>query len=43
MGYTSNYTPVHVPTDRNLQNQLLPVRLVAVDGDCCIGEICTHA
>lgn len=41
MGYTANYTPVHVLTDRDLQNRLLPVRLVSVDGDRCIGELCS--
>ena len=39
MGYTPNYTPVHVRAEDILQNQILPVRLISSDGERCIGEI----
>ncbi len=39
MGYTANYTPVHVFTQQRLQNQLLSTRIISSDGDRCTGEL----
>ena len=38
-GYTKNYTPVKVRCDRDLHGKILPVRLVSVFGDACLGEL----
>ncbi len=38
-GYTKNYTPVKVRCDRDLHGKILPVRLVSVSGDACLGEL----
>lgn len=37
-GYTKNYTPVKVKSDRELNGEILPTKLIRVDGDFCIGE-----
>lgn len=39
-GYTENYTPVKVNSGKNLCGQIVPVRIISVLNDCCIGEIC---
>lgn len=38
-GYTANYTRVRVETDAELTGQLLPVRLISVQGKLCIGKL----
>ncbi len=38
-GYTKNYTPVKVKSDRPLNGEILNVMLEKVDGDFCIGKI----
>lgn len=38
-GYTKNYIPVKVKSDGELNGEILPTRIISVDGDCCIGEI----
>lgn len=38
-GYTKNYTPVKVKSDRELNGEILPTKLIRVDGDFCIGEL----
>ena len=38
-GYTENYTPVRVFTDKNLQGEILNVLIKSVNDDTCIGEI----
>ena len=40
-GYTANYTPVRFPSDRDLHNQLVRVRVTGVDKkqDACIGTL----
>ncbi len=39
VGLTDNYLRVRVSADFNLRNQLLPVRLQAVDGSTLVGEL----
>jgi len=36
-GYTANYTPVRVRTDKNLHGQVLPVRILSADTEGCTG------
>ncbi len=38
-GYTANYTFVRIKTPLDLQWKILPVRLVGVTGEGCVGEI----
>ncbi len=38
-GYTKNYTPVKVSSDRPLNGEIINVKLQKVEGDFCIGEI----
>ena len=38
-GYTANYTRVRVETEGELTGQLLPVRLISVQGKLCIGKL----
>ncbi|MEG2371671.1 MAG: tRNA (N(6)-L-threonylcarbamoyladenosine(37)-C(2))-methylthiotransferase MtaB [Hydrogenoanaerobacterium sp.] len=38
-GYTKNYTPVRVLSQKNISGCLYPVRLLAVSGEYCIGEL----
>lgn len=38
-GYTKNYTPVKVKSYRELNGEILPTKLIRVDGDFCIGEL----
>ena len=38
-GYTENYTRVKVKTTENLEGKILPVRLLKVENDYCIGEM----
>ena len=38
-GYTKNYTPVKVLSDKDISGQILPVRITAVSGDYCVGEL----
>lgn len=37
-GYTRNYTPVKIKSDRDLNDEILNVKLLRVDGDYCIAE-----
>ncbi len=38
-GYTANYTPVRVPSGRDLCGRILPVRITGAEKDFCAGEI----
>lgn len=38
-GYTKNYTPVKVKSDRPLNGEIIKARLVSVEGECCMGEL----
>ena len=38
VGWTENYVRIGIKTDFALVNQVVPVRINAVDGDICIGE-----
>ena len=38
-GYTKNYTPVKAKADGNISGEILNVRIVSTDGECCFGEI----
>ena len=38
-GYTKNYTPVKIKSDKPLNGMILNVKLCAVKGDFCIGEV----
>ncbi len=38
-GYSENYTPVYVKTDRDLHGKIISVRLTQVSDDACLGEI----
>ena len=38
VGYTKNYTPVKIKSDKPLNGMILNVKLCAVNGDFCIGE-----
>lgn len=38
-GYTKNYIPVFVQSEMKLSRKIFPVRITAVRGDHCIGEI----
>ena len=39
MGYTKNYTPVKIRSDKPLNGEILNVKLCTVEGDFCIGEV----
>ncbi|MBR1811261.1 MAG: tRNA (N(6)-L-threonylcarbamoyladenosine(37)-C(2))-methylthiotransferase MtaB [Clostridia bacterium] len=39
-GYTPNYFPVRMPADDALRGSIKKVRLVGVDGDSCMGQLC---
>ena len=38
-GYTRNYTHVLVPSGKDLSGQLLPVELLEVQGESCVGRL----
>lgn len=38
-GYTENYTPVTVNHSCNLTGRILPVKIISVTDDCCLGEL----
>ena len=38
-GYTENYTRVMVKTDKILEGQIIPVKLLQLEDDYCIGEL----
>lgn len=38
-GYTPNYTPVHIYSDRELSDEILDVKITEVFDDYCIGEL----
>lgn len=38
-GYTMNYTPVKVKSDKALSGEILKIKLERVEGEFCIGEI----
>lgn len=40
-GYSENYTPVHVKSEKPLHGKILPVKILSVakDGDSCLGEL----
>ncbi len=38
-GYTPNYTRVKVKTNQSVCGKIIDVKLIALDGDCTIGEI----
>lgn len=38
-GYTMNYTPVKLVSPDNITGKILEVKLTAIDGEYCIGEI----
>ena len=38
-GYTENYTRVMVKTDKTLEGQILPVKLLKAENDYCIAEL----
>ena len=37
-GYTANYTPVRLMTDKDLSGQILPVKIVSAEDDYCVAE-----
>lgn len=39
IGYTKNYTPVKIRSDKPLNGEILNVKLYAVEGDFCLGEL----
>lgn len=41
-GYTENYTPVTVSSEKPLHGQILPVRITSAGGDGCTGELLSH-
>lgn len=38
-GYTMNYTPVHIYSDKELTGEIVSVKLTRVEDDFCIGEL----
>ena len=38
-GYTENYTPVRVESEKSLQGQIGRVRIDGNDGDACFGTL----
>lgn len=38
-GYTKNYTPVHIYSDKELTNQFCKVKITQAEDDYCIGEL----
>lgn len=38
-GYTENYTPIRVPSGKDVSGQILPVKITQAFDDFCIGEI----
>ncbi len=38
-GYTENYTPVHIYSDKELSDEILDVKITEVFDDYCIGEL----
>lgn len=38
-GYTKNYTPVKVKSADSISGQIIPVKLTALDGEHCVGEL----
>ncbi|WP_035316494.1 tRNA (N(6)-L-threonylcarbamoyladenosine(37)-C(2))-methylthiotransferase MtaB [Clostridium sp. MSTE9] len=41
-GYTENYTPVTVSSEKPLHGQILPVRITSAGGVGCTGELLSH-
>lgn len=39
VGYTPNYTPVKMKSEKSLGGEIVDVNLVDIDGDYCIGEM----
>ena len=37
-GYTKNYTPVHIYSDKELTGEIITVKITAFEDDYCIGE-----
>lgn len=38
-GYTKNYTPVHIFTDKDITGNIVEVKITSVENDYCIGEL----
>lgn len=38
-GYTKNYTPVHIYSDKELTNQIVSVKITESKDDFCVGEL----
>lgn len=38
-GYTKNYTPVHIYSDKELTNQIVNVKITEAKDDYCVGEL----
>ena len=41
-GYTKNYTPVKIKSGDEIGGRIIPVKLVRIDGDHCVGEPVTR-
>lgn len=37
-GYTKNYTPVKVKSEADISGRIIPVKLLGIDGEHCLGE-----
>ncbi len=38
-GYTKNYTPVHIFTDKDITGKIVEVKITSVENDYCIGKL----
>ena len=38
-GYTKNYTPVHIFTDKDITGKIVEVKIISVENDYCIGKL----
>ena len=38
-GYTKNYTPVHIFTNKDIAGEIVNVKISSVENDYCIGEL----
>ena len=38
-GYTKNYTPVHIFTNKDIAGEIVNVKITSVENDYCIGEL----
>lgn len=38
-GYTKNYSPVKVKSDRNIGGEILNVKIISTDGEWCVAEL----